>query len=145
MVGNGIRFGETKYSNDVMFSVLTGCRAKRIAARDISFYVVTEREGSLTSAFCQKEGELAIRTSVFFNAQRIVRSYGFPMDDRLAFRLMQRLFVEDRHQFKVYFKTLTELSGNSRIKLIDKIFEPNRFASRLKRTLYSYIVTFDTV
>ncbi len=47
---NNIRFDETRYSNDAMFSTLTGCYAKEIAIIDKPFFVITERAGSLASS-----------------------------------------------------------------------------------------------
>ena len=141
VVEKSIRFDETKYSNDVLFSALVGCEADGVVVRDRSFYVVTEREGSLTSRFCQKEGELAIRASVFFQSQQCIKNYGFPIDERLAFRYMRLLFVADRNLFIEYFKTLLELSGYSRVKLIDGIFKANKLTSRIKREVYTFFLT----
>lgn len=138
---NGIRFDETKYSNDVMFSTKTGCEAKRIAARDKSFYVVTEREGSLTSDFCHKAGELETRASVFFRAQQVVRSFGYPIDDNLAIRYLCRLYDGNREEFKKYFNAFRKMTGYSRKELIDDIFEANSFVSRLKRKVCAFWIT----
>lgn len=141
VVEKNIRFEETRYSNDVLFSALVGCKADKIAVRDNCFYVVTEREGSLTSSFCQKEGELAIRASVFFRSQRTIQSYGYPIDESLAYRYMQRLFVADRNLFKEYFSALMELTGYSRRNLIKRIFETNSRVSKIKRIAYTYFIT----
>ena len=141
VVEKNIRFEETRYSNDVLFSALVGCEADKIAAKDNCFYVVTERDGSLTSSFCQKEGELAIRTSVFFSSQKIIQSHGYPIDESLAFRYMQRLLVTDRNLFKEYFSKLMELTGYPRRNLIKRIFETNSRASRIKRKVYTYFIT----
>ena len=141
VIEKSIRFDETKYSNDVMFSALIGCEADRIGARDKCFYVVTERNGSLTSGFCKKEGELAIRASVFFRSQKYKKSHGFPVDERIAYQYMRRLFVADRGLYKEYFKTLMGLSGFSRKYLVDNIFKTNSFVSRIKRRIYTYFVT----
>lgn len=141
VVEKNIRFEETRYSNDVLFSALVGCEADKIAARDTIFYVVTERDGSLTSSFCQKEGELAIRASVFFSSQKIIQSYGYPIDKSLAYRYLQRLLVVDRKLFKAYFSTLMELTGYSRSDLIKRIFETNSKVSRIKRKAYTYFIT----
>lgn len=141
VIEKSIRFDETKYSNDVMFSALIGCEAGKIGARDKCFYVVTERIGSLTSGFCKKEGELAIRASVFFRSQRYIKSHGFPVDERIAYQYMRRLFVADRGLYKKYFKALMELSGYSRKYLVDNIFKTNGFVSRIKRRIYTYFVT----
>ena len=72
-----IRFDETRYANDVMFSILAGCTAKEILPVDIPLYIVTERTGSLTSNFCQKKGETAIRTQVALNAYNTIIKYGY--------------------------------------------------------------------
>ena len=139
---NGIRFDETKYSNDVMFSTLTGCKANRIAVRERVVYVTTERAiGSLTSNFCQKEGELEVRSSVFLRAQQVVRDSGFPIDERLSVYYLQRLFSRNRDQFKQFFKAILRMSEKSRITLIDRVFESNSFMSRVKRKLYSFLFT----
>ena len=139
--GNGIRFEETKYSNDVMFSTISGCKAALIEARDKCFYVVTEREGSLTSRFCQKEGELETRASVFFKSQQIVREYKFPLDEELAARFLRRLFNGNRHLFKYYFILFCQLSGDTRIQLLNHIFEANRPLSRIKREAFAFLIT----
>ena len=44
-----ICFDETRYSNDVKFSVATGLYAKNIAIDNKTLFIVTEREGSLAS------------------------------------------------------------------------------------------------
>lgn len=138
---NGIRFEEVKYSNDVMFSTISGCKAELIDAKDKSFYVATEREGSLTSRFCQKEGELETRASVFFKSQKIVREYNFPLDEELAARYLRRLFYGNRHLFKYYFKLFCQLAGVTRIQLLNKIFEFNRPLSRIKRKTIAFLIT----
>lgn len=141
VVEKGIRFEEIMYSNDVMFSALVGCEASKIAVRDKSYYVVTERTGSLTSSFCQKEGELAIRSSAFFRSQEVVKGYGYPIDEKLAFRYMQRLIRVDRRRFKEFFGTLLEWTGYSRKQLIRCLFKTNGFVSRIKRKAYTFLIT----
>ena len=141
VIEKNIRFDETKYSNDVMFSTLVGCMANRIGVRDNSFYVVTEREGSLTSRFCQKEGELETRASAFFKSQQIVREYSFPLDEELATRYLRRLFYGNRHLFKYYFKLFCQLSSDTRIQLLNQIFEANRPLSRIKREALAFLIT----
>ena len=44
-----IRFDQTRYSNDVMFSAAAGLFAKNIAIDNKTLFIVTEREGSLAS------------------------------------------------------------------------------------------------
>jgi len=43
-----VRFDETLTSNDVMFSLKTGCYARSVRAVDLRIYCVTQRRGSLT-------------------------------------------------------------------------------------------------
>lgn len=141
VIENSIRFDETMYSNDVMFSILIGCKAKRIAARDKIYYVITERSGSLTSQFCQKEGELETRSSVFLRAQQVVKDSGYPIDERLAIRFLQRLFDGNRGSFFPYFKAVLKMSEQSRIGLINSVFESHSFASRVKRGAFVFFVS----
>ena len=124
VVENDIRFEETKYSNDVMFSSMTGCMANKIAARDRGYYVITERSGSLTSKFCQKEGELEIRASAFMRAQHFVKNHGYPIDERMAIRFLQRLFDGNRSLFFPYFDSVLKMSALSRIGLIHRVLNP---------------------
>lgn len=74
---NNIRFEETRYANDVMFSVLSGCKAQSILVVDKPIYVLTEREGSLAGNFCTKPHETLIRARVALNAHKIIFNYGY--------------------------------------------------------------------
>ena len=56
-----LRFDEVKWNNDMCFCVKTGCLAKTIAVRQITAYVVTLREGSLTYDLCATDEELEVR------------------------------------------------------------------------------------
>lgn len=71
---NHIRFDEIPFSNDVSFSITSGCVAKHIRIIDRPLYVLTERKGSLTSNFANKPSELEIRALVCFRAIDILRS-----------------------------------------------------------------------
>ena len=104
--------------------------------------MITERSGSLTSQFCQKEGELETRSSVFLRAQRVVKDSGYPIDERLAARFLHRLFDGNRSLFFPYFKAVLNLSEKSRIGLINSVFESHSFASRVKRGAYVYLGSF---
>ena len=141
VVKNNIHFEETKYSNDIMFSTLTGCKANKITARDACYYVFTERTGSLTSNFCKKEGELEIRSSAFFRAQQVVKASGYPADERLIVRFLQRLFDGNRSLFMSYFKAALKISDQSRVALINRVFESHSFFSRVKRGVYVFFVS----
>lgn len=72
-----IRFDETRYANDVMFSVLIGCKAKKIQVINTPIYVLTERDGSLANNFCCKPGETAIRTEVALRVYKTIKEHGY--------------------------------------------------------------------
>lgn len=77
---NNIRFDETRYANDAMFSVLVGCKAGNIKIVDIPAYVLTERGDSLCSNFCQKKGEAAIRAKVALRVHKVISDHGFHIE-----------------------------------------------------------------
>ena len=51
---NNIKFEETRFSNDVMFSVLVGVKAKKISVIDEKLYCITYSSNSLTTNFNNK-------------------------------------------------------------------------------------------
>ena len=95
---NHIRFDETSYSNDVMFAIKAGCLAKRILPVNKSLYVLTEREGSLSSSFCQKLGEAEMRTRVALNAYKTIKEYGYSYE--FNYQMFIRILVYNK-EFKV--------------------------------------------
>ena len=105
---NSIYFGETKYSNDVMFSVLANCNASAIKVCDEVFYVVTTRpgSGSLSDSFNKKPGELLIRSSVMFDAQTILLQKGYWADRMPLTLFMQQLYLENRPEYDKYFSKI---------------------------------------
>lgn len=62
---NNIRFDETLYSNDVMFSVKAGYFAKKIKAVEKDIYCITKSQKSLTADTSMRA--LKIRSRVFCN------------------------------------------------------------------------------
>lgn len=69
---NNIKFDETFVANDVMFSTRVGYAASQIAAFDIVMYIVTVRDGSLTS-FYDKDSlrcrfEVAVKQNAYLNS-----------------------------------------------------------------------------
>ena len=74
-------------------------------------------------------------------SQRVVKAHGFPIDEQLAIRFLQRWFNVDRRHFKDYFMEVLELTGYSRAKLINKVFETNSFTSRFKRKAFVFLIT----
>ena len=61
---NQIMFDETRWSNDVFFSLQAGYLARTIKVYPDIAYVLTEHPGSLTSDFCKSEEEWQTRFSV---------------------------------------------------------------------------------
>lgn len=77
---NHIRFDETRYANDAMFSTLIGCKAKSILPINIPVYVLTERAGSLANNFCQKPGETVIRAKVALRIRKVILEHGYTFE-----------------------------------------------------------------
>ena len=76
-----IRCDETRYANDVGFSIKCGHYAKKIKVIDRPFFIVTERPGSLASSqFSNKSSlvELESRLDVALSIRRFLISEGVP-------------------------------------------------------------------
>ena len=71
---HAIRFEETQAANDVLFSVLTGYWAKRIAASADTVYCATVRDDSLTMTPSMRHLNDRIDVAVRYN--RFVRTHG---------------------------------------------------------------------
>lgn len=138
---NQIRFEEITYSNDNVFSAKAVCAAKKIAIRDKGYYVLTQREGSLTNKLYSKPHELEIRASAFFRAQQIIHDHGYPVNTNTIIMFLQRLYPADRKMFVRYFRESKRLLGYSHLKLSNVIFKKNTSKSRIKCMLRSYAET----
>lgn len=134
-----IRFDEVKYSNDCFFSARSGIKAKKILVRNDVFYVVTESRNSLTSSFCTKPGELECRAEVFFRVVSMANENSYPIDEKQMYRYLRRLFSANKKLFVYYCRQLVKM-GQHKGKIIKKCFETNKFTSRVKRSVYAYIV-----
>lgn len=77
VVDHKIRFDETRYANDVMFSMQTGCLAGEIKIVDRLFYTVTSRADSLCANFFNKPGEALIRAKVALRAKKFIEEHGY--------------------------------------------------------------------
>lgn len=69
---NGIRFSETLYANDVLFSSKVGIMAKTIQASSDTFYCVRDSEGTLTKN--KKFEAIYIRQQVFCETYHFLKS-----------------------------------------------------------------------
>ena len=120
---NHIRFEEIRYSNDNFFSVSVGCLAKKIEVHDDTFYVITQRENSLTSNFMQKPGELRCRAEAFYRASKFVVFHGYRIAESIAFDFIRRLYInKDYKSYRKYYYLLKSYLKLTRKQMIDRIF-----------------------
>lgn len=106
----GLRFEETKYSNDLYFMASIGCLARIIEVSSVILYVVTRRQDSLTSSFCQKEGELTIRAEVCFRVEKMFMQFGGNLEQQIPLKwYLNRMLSQDRKLFRYYFFRLPEI------------------------------------
>lgn len=88
---NQIRFDETKYSNDVMFSLRTGAKAKSVTLLPTTAYVLTERVGSLDYEKQKPLGEWCVRFEVLLDAYHYCKENGLPCENFDPFLPLQDL------------------------------------------------------
>lgn len=134
-----ILFDEVKYSNDCYFSACTGIKANKILVRNDVFYVITESSNSLTSSFCTKPGELECRADVFFRIVSLANNNGYPIDERQMYNYLRRLFSFNKNLYIHYCRQLIKM-GKRKGEIVKKCFKTNKFTSRVKRSVYAYIV-----
>ena len=106
---NKIRFDELLYSNDLYFMTSIGCYAKKIEVCKDVLYLITTRQGSLTSDFCKKEGELAIRANVCFRTTKLLNQFNMYRETTPFSWFLYELFKSDRKLFMFYFSRLCEI------------------------------------
>lgn len=109
VVANHFRFEEIKYSNDVWFSVSVGINAKKIEVVDKDLYVITYRQGSLTSSFCQSLDELITRAEAVYRVQKLLISHQIVISPMPMRRYLLKLLGRDRNQFKKYYREIEEI------------------------------------
>lgn len=106
----GLRFDEIKYSNDIYFMASIGCYARIIEVSSEVLYNVTLRQGSLTSSFCKKKGELAIRAEVCFRVEKMFKQSGDNLEQQTPLKnYLNRMLNQDRCLFRYYFFRLSEI------------------------------------
>lgn len=106
---NGILFDEVRYANDYYFAIVAGCKAKRVKAYNVPLYIVTEREGSLASTFCEKEGELEIRTEVCMRGQQIITKYGYRFPEMPVSLYLRKSFEKDPRLFRKNIRKIGDI------------------------------------
>ena len=107
---HNIRFSETRWGNDVLFSALIGSKAKSIRVSDRIGYVVTTREGSLTDDLCATPKEFRVRMTELMKCDDVLgpdtRSIPFLMGlyNRKGIRECARLCLGNVFHPKVFWK-----------------------------------------
>ena len=136
---NHICFDQLKYSNDCFFSACTGIKANKILVRNDVFYVITESDNSLTSSFCTKQGEPECRAEVFFRVVSLANENGYPIDEKQMYCYLHRLFSANKNLYIHYCRQLVRM-GMSKGEIVKKCFMTNKFTSRVKRSVYAYVM-----
>lgn len=72
---HSVRFEETRYANDVMFSMHTGLHASSITVDTRPIYCITEVYGSLTNILTKES--MTTRYEVFLKRNRLLRQNGY--------------------------------------------------------------------
>ena len=117
---SGLRFEETKYSNDQYFIVFIGCHARKIEVSCEVLYIVTRRQESLTSSFCQKKGELEIRADVCFRVTKLLRQYDNQCMEHMPFkRYMQMMLKRNRKLYRYYFYRIESIYPSKYAAIVD--------------------------
>ncbi len=93
-----IRYEEVKYSNDVVFNIKAGCLAQSVKLVNQTLYVLTERQGSLTSNNCQSIEELLQRAEAHIKMQAIIEQYGYYKESP-AMWFLPTLYNRDKKAF----------------------------------------------
>ena len=96
-----------------------GCRARIIEVSNDVLYIVTRRQGSLSSSYCQKERELEIRAEAAFHAMKLLRQYDIMCLERMPFdSFLLKLLRKDKRLFNYYYKRkITEIYPSKRVAL----------------------------
>lgn len=102
-----IRFDEIRYSNDTIFSVKIGIFAKKIFVSDIPLYMVTTREGSLTSGKMGTIEEWRIRYSTAIRRQNLFDEHSIKHRRYSFVDSLEFVKTKDKSVFKEEFKCLS--------------------------------------
>lgn len=89
-----VHFDETRYSNDVMFSVAAGVYAQKIAIDSRVLFIVTERDGSLASNQYGKtisKTECKIRLSVAIGVRELLEKNNLYNEENQVYSYMCKL------------------------------------------------------
>lgn len=109
---NSVTFGETRYSNDCMFSVKAGHASKTLGYVDEILYVVTERDNSLTSAQSYSLDAVHTKIEVGIEVTKFWDSVGFKGEFLPYMYYVRKLFLSDKIHFLREMKNILS-SGTS--------------------------------
>ena len=111
VLSNHLRFDETRYSNDVYFSCVSGYYAKSIAVIDRPFFIVTERQGSLASSQFSEKGisleECQVRFDVALKIKLLLDKWGVKVFPFQLYEFSDKM--RDNYPW-AYAKTLAKLT-----------------------------------
>ena len=111
VLSNHLRFDETRYSNDVYFSCVSGHYAKSIAVIDRPFFIVTERQGSLASSQFSEKGisleECQVRFDVALKIKLLLDKWGVKVFPFQLYEFSDKM--RDNYPW-AYAKTLAKLT-----------------------------------
>ena len=139
VTSHNIRFDEVRYSNDHYFSANVGVNAKEIKADRRVVYVVTRRDGSLTSGGPNKPHEIETRAEVNFRVQKLLRQHHIvlkPMPFRTDMLVMLKY---DRVLYRKYLKRICEIYPSTIVGLKD-ICMGLKFHLKILVYCYSFLV-----
>ncbi len=139
----GIRYEEIPFSNDIFFNVSAGCLAPRIEISKHTLYVLTNRDGSLTSGNCQGFEELRIRAMAHIRMQAIAEANGYESDYSLSSGFLDIAYNRDKRLFRQLLKYCRERKLNS-YKILKRLCHLHRSYSKLHliiQFLLSYFVS----
>ena len=86
-----IRFNETRWSNDNYFSAQVSCFANSIKVCNDVIYVMTVRDGSLTSDFCGTRKEAMIRLQEAIKSEELYFVHGLAEKNCLSSSLLKTI------------------------------------------------------
>lgn len=136
---SALRFEETPYSNDVYFDVAAGCSASSVKAVNEVVYCYTLRDGSLTSAFADKPGELRVRAEVCYRAQKIMKEHGYKFHFMPMTEYMSIMFHTDKQMFREFLKKAPDIY-ESKVDAIRQIrWWENGLIPKLRVVAYSVL------
>ena len=105
---NNILFDEVPASNDVIFSLKTGLKAKDIEVSDSIVYCVTVNEGSITNTVSLKNIESVFDVRLRKNA--ILKKYGFKPTESVMYQIYKSAHFGFMPCIKLIWRAL--ITGN---------------------------------